>query len=133
VREGAATVLVAAEAPADEPALRRGWRVLIARPTRPTPPRAPSGSRPTSCRQTGVRAFLIGVQPGRPPRPAPTLPRQRHHAAARRRAVAAARGTTLIVLGERSPMLVAAWRCASTSAVDRPRAPGAHGPAQASW
>jgi hypothetical protein len=67
--QGAATLLVDA-AGDDDPALRRGWRVIIAAPEEP--PAADAAARAVQVaaeymrRQSGVRAFLIALDPRLP-------------------------------------------------------------------
>jgi hypothetical protein len=67
--QGAATLLVDA-AGDDDPALRRGWRVIIAAPEEPAAPdpaaRAVQVAADYMRRQSGVRAFFIALDPRLP-------------------------------------------------------------------
>src|SRR5262245_19206446 len=64
--QGAATLLVDA-APDDDPALRRGWRVVIAAPEAPPAPDAAARAVEVAADymrgQSGVRAFFIALDP----------------------------------------------------------------------
>jgi hypothetical protein len=103
--EGAGTVLVRAGAPADEAALRRGWRVLIARPEASDPvAETVQVAADFVRRQTGVRAFLLAVDPG--PRAAAAdngLSTLITPLVAAAQSLPRTRRTSLLLLGEREP------------------------------
>jgi len=106
--QGAATLLVDA-AGDDDPALRRGWRVIIAAPEEPPAPDAASRAAQVVAdyvsRQSGVRAFLIALDPRLPEDAdaAARLPALLEPLLAAAESLPRTRRTSVVLLGELEP------------------------------